>query len=308
MQVIHRTVDAYTEVNKRTGICRAIVSDDSRDRYRTVFDPEGCEWSGWRDGGSCVLYEHGKEGRGKLPVGNVVEGPELTTFRGRRSIITGTRFWDTDPFAKQVGDAYRSMAMKGWSINAIPHVQSPPTPGERRARADWSDTEMVYRRWELAELSVTALPGNVNCVTQEVIRSARGLARPAAEVNRELTALIMRLYGTTRDQGYRDLEAEIMALLGTKSDQEKMRLTQRLENHFSVLVAKNKTENLASYLASKKQYADAAAQREREKYGRDQEKFGYSRPSPGPREPYLGSDQWIDDMATGGMKKAAGKA
>ena len=31
--MIRRSIEAHTEVNKKTGIVRAIISDDSNDRY-----------------------------------------------------------------------------------------------------------------------------------------------------------------------------------------------------------------------------------------------------------------------------------
>ena len=66
-----------------------------------------------------VCYNHGKASRGLFPVGNAVE-MERTTYRGRRSILMGTKFWDDDPLAQQIGEAYRSMRMKGWSIHVRP--------------------------------------------------------------------------------------------------------------------------------------------------------------------------------------------
>lgn len=185
LPLLVRSVDnVHTEVNRRTGIVRAIVSDDSNDRFKTVFDPEGADWSGWENGGRVVLYEHGHGTRGMLPVGNVEEGPEVTTFRGRRSIVTGTRFWDSDEFSRQIGEVYRSMAMRSWSINAIALDQSPPSPAERRARSDWAECHTVYRRWELVELSVVSCAGNSNATTLEVLRSGAGIA----PISRELTA------------------------------------------------------------------------------------------------------------------------
>lgn len=194
MTQLVRSVDvAHTEVNKRTGIVRAVVSDDSRDRFDTRFDPEGCEWDGWQAGGSLVLYEHGRGNRGQLPVGNVVEGPERTTFKGRRSIVTGTKFWESDDFSKQIGEAYKSLAMRSWSINAIPLQQSPPTPAERRAGYDCA---MVYRHWSLVELSVVSCAGNTSANTIEVLRSGAGV-QPAVTraewLARELAPKVNRL-------------------------------------------------------------------------------------------------------------------
>jgi len=171
ISVLTRSIDAaHTEIDPKRGLVRAIISDDSNDRFNTIFDPEGCDWSGWQAGGSLVLYEHGKSARGHLPVGNA-ESLERTTFKGRRSLLMATRFFDDDEFAKQVGDLYRSERMKGWSIHARALEQSPPTREERMAWDDWSRADLVYRRWELLEASCVAIPGNTNTNTIEITRA-----------------------------------------------------------------------------------------------------------------------------------------
>ena len=128
--------------------------------------------------GAPVLYEHGKQAaRGTTPVGNCVEiGKD--TFKGRRSIVSDVKFWDADEF-KLCGaaDAYRSAGgIGGWSISALVRDSSPPSAAERRHRADWADAEMVYRSWEMVELSVTSVPGNANAITLEA-RSLIGSRR-----------------------------------------------------------------------------------------------------------------------------------
>jgi hypothetical protein len=170
--VLTRSLDAvHTEVNPRKGMVRAIISDDSTDRYKTIFDPHGCDWDAFMRSGAPVLYEHGKaDYRLNLPVGNVEE-IERTTYKGRASIIASTRFWDTDEFAKSIKEAYLSQKMRGWSINAFPRESSPPTAAEKRARGDWANADLVYRDWELIEVSAVTIPGNANTLTTEVIRS-----------------------------------------------------------------------------------------------------------------------------------------
>jgi hypothetical protein len=173
---VFRSVEAVTEVNPRKGLVRAIISDDSTDRYKTVFDPRGCDWDGFMRAGGPVVYEHGRmASRLNLPVGNVAE-IERGTYKGKGAIIASTRFADDDELSRAVGEAYRSMKMRGWSVHALPRVQSPPTAAEKRARSDWAGATTVYREWELLDLSVCTTPGNSNTLTTEVLRSLGALA------------------------------------------------------------------------------------------------------------------------------------
>ncbi len=198
--VITRSLDAVTEVNPRKGLVRAIISDDSTDRYRTIFDPHGADYSGFMEAGGPVVYEHGKLAeRGNLPVGNVAS-IERGTFKGRQSLIADTRFWDTDNFSKTIKQAYESMKMRGWSISARPLESSPPTPAEKRSRGEWSEATTVYRSWELLDLSVCSTPGNKNTLTTEVLRSLAA-GSPSSyggkpKMTREEMEQLAREYGT----------------------------------------------------------------------------------------------------------------
>jgi hypothetical protein len=189
--MLFRSVEAVTEVNPKKGLVRAIISDDSTDRYKTIFDPRGADWSGFMNAGGPVDVDHGKSARGNLPVGNVVS-LERGSFKGRQSIIADTRFWDTDDFAKTIKSAYESMRMKGWSISALAGNQSPPTPTEKRARPDWNEAHTVYRSWELLTLSVCSTPGNANTLTTEVLRSMYGTRTNTSSVFTERSLASIR--------------------------------------------------------------------------------------------------------------------
>jgi len=180
---IFRSVEAATEVDKRRGLVRAIISDESRDRFNTVFMVDGCDSSAFMKAGGPVLHDHGKGPRGTVPVGNV-EALERTTFKGVRSIAAETRFWDSDDFSRMIGEAYLTKKMRGWSINCLPVQVSSPTAEERRTRPDMADVGAVYRRWALLEVSVCSLAGNENCLTTEVMRSMAG-SRPMSSTKRK---------------------------------------------------------------------------------------------------------------------------
>ncbi len=184
INAITRAVEAVTEVT-RAGNVRAIISDDSRDRYKTIFSPDGCDWTGFMNAGGPVIFEHGRQARGNLPVGNAI-GLEHGKYQGRQSIIAEVKFWD-DEFSRTIGEAYRSKKMRGWSVMALPRDSSPPTYAEKRARDEWGDAELVYRDWELLDISVCSTPGNANTITLDILRS---LYRPShvPGLSRGLTA------------------------------------------------------------------------------------------------------------------------
>jgi hypothetical protein len=202
---IFRSVDgAYTEVSKRRGLVRAIVSDDSNDRYNTAFLPHGADWSGYMKAGGPVLFDHGIGTRGTLPVGNA-EAIERSKFKGRDCLVQDTRFWDSDEFAKTIKDAYESKRMRGWSIRCLPTSQSPPTASEIRNRPDWAKTSLVYRTYELAEVSATAIPGNANCLTQDILRSAVGVLALGGTIPGVRAACLgQRWYGMGRQRSRSD--------------------------------------------------------------------------------------------------------
>jgi len=83
-------------------------------------------------------------------------------------------------------------------------VSVPPTSAERRARSDWQGCEIVYRSWELIDLSVTVVPGNRNALTTEVLRTGKdmnlepgGLRRSEAQISHRL-----RVQARRQDQGF----------------------------------------------------------------------------------------------------------
>ncbi len=171
MNELFRALETHSEVDKRKGLVRAIVSTDEVDRYRTTFLPSGCDWKAYSAAGMPILFEHGQSPtRGPLAVANATS-IERSTFRGRQCVVVDARFWDNDPFTKALKHAYEEKLQRGWSIRAIPSVQSPPTTEERRAQPELAQCDLIYRKWELLEISTVSVGGNSSCLTQEVFRS-----------------------------------------------------------------------------------------------------------------------------------------
>ena len=91
MDTITRSVEApVTEVNKKTGVVRAIVSDDSNDRSHGLLIPRVLMGRLGNERRWCATTT-GKASRGLFPVGNAVE-MERTTYRAA----------DSSPYGDQV--------------------------------------------------------------------------------------------------------------------------------------------------------------------------------------------------------------
>ncbi len=172
---MYRAIEApHTEIDRKKGTLRAVVSDDSLDRHGTILDPEGIEWDDYMRAGGPILFEHGLCQRGRLPIGNC-ENLERTNFKGRRSILAQIRLDDDDEFTRKIKRKYFAQTMRGWSVRGLPLDFSRPDERERRARPDdWGKAEMIYRRWSLCEVSAVSVNSNVNALTQDINRSAGG--------------------------------------------------------------------------------------------------------------------------------------
>lgn len=175
-----RSVEAdKVEVDKKRRTIRAIVNDDSVDRYGTIIWPDGIDTIPYMNTGGPVLHEHGRSAeRGTFPVGNTVEiGP---IRRGGRSAMTAlVRFWEADggdEFPERLWRAYSTKRMRSFSVNVRPFPQhtSPPTRDELRARPDAESCSMIFRSSELLELSTTSVAGNANANAYEVNRHLAG--------------------------------------------------------------------------------------------------------------------------------------
>ncbi len=149
----------------------ARINTSGVDRLKTVIDPLGCDVSHFNKTRS-VLWNHGLDPiRGTVPIG--VGWAKVR--RSERDMIAKTVFAkdpedDKNRFCDKLFDACRTGACRGWSIKAGVHAASPPTKDEIRARPELEDCEMIYRKWDLIEYSLTPTPGNSDCLTMLVSR------------------------------------------------------------------------------------------------------------------------------------------
>lgn len=177
MDPLIRAFDATIDsVDKADRSIVARINCASLDRFNSVIDPRGGVLDAYRRN-PIVLWEHGKDPRRFTdPIGRNVwikhgGGKTPTDLLGK------TRFLDDD-FSQQRYEWYRDGVLNAFSVRAMPLEWGPPTREELAARPELAnsrpnetrggfDGPIIHRRWELAEYSGTAVPGNANCLVAE---------------------------------------------------------------------------------------------------------------------------------------------
>lgn len=164
---------AIDDVNMADRTVVARINARTLDRYNSVIDPKGANFAAYRRN-PIVLWEHGKDPRRFTdPIGRNLwvrhSGGETPT-----AILGKTQF-ATDEFSQQRLEWYRDGFLNAFSVRAIPTEYGPPTEDEIRAWPELDngrpnetrgafDGALMYRAWDLAEYSGTAVPGNADCV------------------------------------------------------------------------------------------------------------------------------------------------
>ncbi len=139
------------------------------DEFRTIIDPMGADVSHYNQN-PPVLWQHGKEARGSLPIGR-----GMVKIRKSENDMIGKCIFAKDEFSQQLFDMYKDGTLRGWSINMIPTESSVPTQEELRARPELEQCDLIYRKWKLKEFSAVAIPGNPEALTVLV---SRGMWKP----------------------------------------------------------------------------------------------------------------------------------
>lgn len=171
MNEIIRAYEATLDVSEGERAVVAKINTASVDRYGTVIEPRGIDLKAFRTN-PVVLWEHGQDARGRLPVGRAAW---VKYDRTDDSLIAKTIYND-DEFSESVFRCYQNKVLRGYSVNVLPREYSKPTPDEVKKSPDKADAWMVYRSSELAEYSAVSVPGNAEALTLAV---SRGLAIPA---------------------------------------------------------------------------------------------------------------------------------
>lgn len=168
MTLTVRAYDASLDVSDGERTVVATINTDGVDRYRTVIVPKGAVLEPYRKN-PVVLANH--DGC-SLPVGR-----NLWIKVQKDRLIAKTQFLPAgeDEFADKVFRLYQLGFLKAWSVGFDPIDWGKPSPEEIRARPDWAEAEIIFRKWELLEYSAVTVPGNADALTEAV---SRGLSLP----------------------------------------------------------------------------------------------------------------------------------
>jgi hypothetical protein len=160
------------ELRPRAIVCRC--GSNELDRLMTVVMPSGMDLGPFNRSGGPVLWSHGHESRGTVPIGKA-----QARYRPPPDddIVARVVFRD-DEFSRELFSCYASGDLTGWSIRAIPRQQAcgPPSYEEIRRRPELERCQTVFRASELCEVSAVAIPGCRSAVTLMI---ERGLWSPA---------------------------------------------------------------------------------------------------------------------------------
>lgn len=174
------------------GVVTARINTGDVDRYNTVIMPEGCRWDNYMRSGPAVLWEHGQDVRGRLPVAKV-----LTMGRDPSGLVAEMKF-ASDEFSRTLLDNYVDGTLRSFSVEMLPDKESsgPPTREELKANPRWRGAHTIYRSWELSGLSAVNYPGNATANVLSVRSRSAGQALPKNPTDQELadwvTSAIMR--------------------------------------------------------------------------------------------------------------------
>jgi hypothetical protein len=143
------------------------VSSNEVDRLSTVIEPRGIDYASFNRSGGPVLWQHGAESRGSLPVGK-----STVQYRREHDDLVARVTFREDEFSRELFSMFADQTLTGWSIRALPHSQAcgPPSYEEVRMRPELGRCNTIYRSCELVEISAVAIPGSRSAVTLMIER------------------------------------------------------------------------------------------------------------------------------------------
>lgn len=159
-----RAVEAQVEdVDETKRIVVATVNDDTVDRYNTVILPSGLDLRQYQ-ANPVLLWCHYMEA---APLGRCI----WIAKRDGKSKTKAKFQFDDDPFSDLIFRKYQAGSMRAFSIRFDPDYEyaSMATAEEIKANAKWKDA-WIYRKSTLLEVSAVAVPGNANCLAEDVSR------------------------------------------------------------------------------------------------------------------------------------------
>jgi len=151
--------DLQVDVDSREVV--ATISTATIDRDREIVLPRGLVKKAYQ-GNPVVLYGHDHE---QLPIGTT----RWIKAQDNR-LVAKYYVSDKTQFAQDVFGLLQDGVLRAHSIGADVLEASAPTPREIKANPDWAEARNVWRKWELLEFSVCAVPVNPEALALAVAK------------------------------------------------------------------------------------------------------------------------------------------
>lgn len=149
---------------------RFIGTDETPDRYNTIFKRDGWDFSEFRKNPVFLFHHNHDAATPTLPVGRVVN-IEKSDASGRAGWAFDVQFASRDlyPFADLVYNMYREGFLNAVSVGFVVKQRTAVTDEAEQKRLGLEPGfAEVYERTELTELSAVPVPGNQNALIQRM--------------------------------------------------------------------------------------------------------------------------------------------
>ena len=142
-----------------------LLTTDRVDRDKEVVVPSGGVFTNY-NANRIVMYGHasGKPSEGEVGM-PVAKNLWIKATRDGRGLVGKHAYDLDDPFSFRVCGKAKRGFLNTHSITFLPIEFGPPTKEEIAKHPHWAEAKTIYRKWELIEYSVVAMPANVDAVT-----------------------------------------------------------------------------------------------------------------------------------------------
>jgi hypothetical protein len=153
------------DVDKAEKSVTAIINTAAVDRYETIIRPKGLKVDNFRRN-PVVLWCHCRH---LPPIGTAA----WIKYRRSKNDWLAKTVFARDDFSMQLFEQCAEDILRAWSISFDPDWDqcSPPTQEEIKADPALKECRYYFRQCDLLEYSLVTVPGNADCLTEEVQRS-----------------------------------------------------------------------------------------------------------------------------------------
>lgn len=185
------------------------VTNERVDRDSDVVEIGGGDFKNFLQN-PVLMYGHNLSG---TPVGAVLSLDKEKDAKGVPCLLATVIFHRIDELSENVAEMFKLGFLRATSIGFLAKRGGVYSPTEKeRSDMGMSPWGVVFRAWELIEISVCAVPANPYALTRE---TAKSLSREAREFGRKEGFIEM-----TSDCADLDSEAEAEAQRKAKAEQE----------------------------------------------------------------------------------------